>query len=102
MARARLRSGERGDVAALVRRRRRAWPSSWDGGELIASGVVEPGARALLGPAYFDEAEQIDALLGVAVCAGADLELEVRAEVTADLGVRAVAEALSVELWRAD
>lgn len=75
-----------------------AWPEVWAEGELLASAVVEPG-----GTTRFDhgepEADEVGLLLGLAACPGAQLELEARADASADLGIRAISEALTVELW---
>jgi hypothetical protein len=77
------------------------WPASWADGELLEAGTVEPGAELTLGPALLaDPAEVVEGQLGLAACPGAQLELGVRAELDAGLGVRAILDAVLLELWR--
>ncbi len=77
------------------------WPATWDGGELVDSGVLEPGERLESG-ATLEPGEEVEALFGLAVCPDANLELDFGAELTADLGVRGISDALLLQVWRAD
>ncbi|MFO7567684.1 MAG: hypothetical protein R6X02_33895 [Enhygromyxa sp.] len=78
------------------------WPRSWDGGELVESVVVPASEAVELGPQRLDEArDRVGGLLGIATCEGSALDAIVHVEAEAELGVRAVYDALLIDLWRA-
>jgi hypothetical protein len=75
------------------------WPDRWNDGELVATAVVDADTPAVF-EASEPDAEAVAVLLGLAVCPDARLVLDVRAEASADLGIRSITEALTVELWQ--
>jgi hypothetical protein len=79
------------------------WPESWDGGELVESAIILPGEAIELGPTRLDEVMdlRVGGLLGIATCEDSGLDAIVYVEAEADLGVRALSDALVVDIWRA-
>jgi hypothetical protein len=79
------------------------WPQSWDGGELIESTTVPAGETIEIGPTRLDEVRdlRVGGLLGIATCEDSGLDAIVYVEAEADLGVRAISDALVVDIWRA-
>jgi hypothetical protein len=80
-----------------------SWPAGWAGGELVDDAVLEAGGELSLGPTRLDEPrdERVGGLIGLATCPDSSLDAEIFVEAEADLGVRAVWDALTVEIWRA-
>lgn len=78
-----------------------AWPERWDEGELVASAIVDADTPAVFEGSEAD-ADAVGLLLGLAVCPDARLVLDVRGEASADLGVRSISEALTLDLWQVE
>jgi hypothetical protein len=89
------------DPATLPSSAPEAWPDPWADGELVASAIVEVDTPAVF-EASEPDADVVGVLLGLAVCPDARLVLDVRAEASADLGIRSISEALALELWQVE
>ena len=78
-----------------------AWPTSWEGGELVARERVATGEVVEFG-ARFDEPSEreVAGVLGFATCPEAELALELDIEAAIQLGPRAAFELFAVEAWR--
>ena len=79
-----------------------SWPEQLEGGgELVETGVVEPGARSILGPELLSEpAQLVVGELGIAACPDADLRAVVDVEATADLGARSLSDSFGLRVLR--
>lgn len=76
-----------------------AWPMTVDDGELIESGIVEPGATLTLGPSLVGEpAPSVYGQFLLATCPDALLAVGVRSEAVIDLGVRSLTDSLGLSL----
>lgn len=75
------------------------YPPTWAGAELIDAGFVDGIGSLSVESLEADAAESITAQIGIAACPGASLDVGVGAQLRVDLGVRAVFEATTLELW---
>ncbi len=73
------------------------WPSSWEGGELVAEAVVEPGATFRFDADTLGFEDGGGAVwIAVATCPDARLQLELDADATFDLGTGGFVHATSL------
>jgi hypothetical protein len=78
------------------------WPQQWDGGELIEQAIVPAGEIVEIGPQRLDDGrDRVGGVLGIATCESSGLDAIVEVEAEVDLGIRAVYDALLVNVWRA-
>ncbi len=81
----------------------RAWPQTHEDGELIESGIVEPGGTLTLGPQLVGEpAPSVYGQFLLATCPGAQLVASVRTEAVIDLGVRSLTDSVGLSLYKLD